>query len=127
SLSNSRVELREETVRHCRTMRPRLRPLLLLPVLATLVAAAVLWGGVMLSQRERLERVLPEDDAASRYAGELAEAIRSLESRYQQHLEVLCRHDFGSPLALKEMADSLVGIRQISTLSTTGQIQLVHV
>ncbi|HRQ89480.1 MAG TPA: hypothetical protein PLA50_11820, partial [Bacteroidia bacterium] len=107
-------------------MSPRLRPLLLLPVLATLVAAAVLWGGVRLSQRERIERVLPEDDTTGRYAGELAEAIRPLEALYQQHLDILCRRHFGNTFELKGRADSLVGIRQVSTLSSNGQVNLVH-
>ena len=105
-------------------MRYRFRPLLLLPAVAILVAAAMVWGGVVLSKHEWSERVAGDDGVIVSFSEGLQERILSLESLYRGHLEALCRSDLSDTFALRDALDGVVGVRQISTLDANGRVGL---
>lgn len=105
-------------------MRYRFRPLLLLPAVAILVAAAMVGGGVVLSKRERTERVAGDDGVIVSFSEGLQDRILSLEALYRGHLETLCRSDLSDTFALRDALDGVVGVRQISTLDANGRVGL---
>jgi len=104
-------------------MRFHFRPLLLLPAVAIFIAAAILWGGVVLSKQVRVERVAGDGTALATFSSGLQEEIHSLENRYRDHLETLCRGDLDDSFTLRDSINAIVGVRQISTLDTNGQVE----
>jgi len=103
---------------------PRLRPPLLLFVVALLAAGAIGWGGAMLAKRERVERVERDRGELERFADELQGRLDSLEDQYRDHLEDLCRSDLEDRFSLRDALDAVVGIRQLSTLESSGAVDV---
>lgn len=99
-------------------------PALLLPLVAAGVAAAIVWGGVMLAKQERIERLPRTDAAVETFADELQEKITALESRYERHLARICRTDLNHFFGVQDAIDGVVGVRQLSTLDPEGRIDL---
>ena len=107
-------------------MVPPSRPSLglILPLVAGVVAAAIVWGGVMLAKQERIERLPRSDAAVERFASELQEKITALESQYERHLARICRTDLNHFFGVQDAIDGVVGVRQLSTLNPEGKIDL---
>lgn len=102
----------------------RFRPLLLLPAVAILIAAAILWGGVTLSERESFERVAQDRGDVGRLGQSIQEQLDALERRYLIHLESLCRGNLSDRFGLRDTIDGVVGVRQLSTLASDGRVDL---
>lgn len=107
-------------------MAPSSRPslALLLPLVAAAVAAAIVWGGVMLAKQERSERLPRTGAAVETFADELQEKITALESQYERHLAGICRTDLNHFFGVQDAIDGVVGVRQLSTLDPEGKIDL---
>ncbi len=107
-------------------MAPSSRPslALLLPLVAAGIAAAIVWGGVLLAKQERIERLPRTDAAVETFAGELQEKITALESQYERHLARICRTDLNHFFGVQDAIDGVVGVRQLSTLNPDGKIDL---
>jgi signal transduction histidine kinase len=107
-------------------MVPSSRPslALLLPLVAAVVAAAIVWGGVMLAKQERIERLPRSGASVERFASELQEKITALESQYERHLARICRTDLNHFFGVQDAIDGVVGVRQLSTLNPEGKIDL---
>jgi signal transduction histidine kinase len=107
-------------------MAPSSRPslALLLPLVAAVVAAAIVWGGVLLAKQERIERLPRSGAAVETFAGELQERITALESQYERHLARICRTDLDHFFGVQDAIDGVVGVRQLSTLNPEGKIDL---
>lgn len=102
----------------------RFRPVILLPAVATVIAAAILAGGFVLSKHERFERIKRDSPVASRFGRVLQEKLDSLESTYRGHLETLCRTDLNDRFALRDAMDRIVGVKQLSTLNPAGRVEM---
>ncbi len=100
------------------------RPVILLPAVAIVIAAAILAGGFVLSKHERFERVKRDSPVVSPFGRVLQERLDSLESTYRGHLEALCRADLNDRFALRDAMDRVVGVKQLSTLNPAGRVDL---
>jgi len=103
-------------------LRPSLS--LLLPVSAAVVAAAILWGGILLAKQARVERIPRSDAAVGTFADELQSRLAALESQYARHLARIARTDLNYFFAVQDAIDGVVGVRQLSTLNPEGKIDL---
>lgn len=102
----------------------RFRPLLLLPAVAILIATAILWGGLTLSKRTRVERIEQDRETVRRFGLVLQGRLDELEARYRQHLESLARTSPNDLFSLRDAIDRIVGVRQFSTLNPEGKVDL---
>ena len=102
----------------------RFRPLLLLPVVAILIATAILWGGLTLSKRTRVERIEQDREAERRFGLVLQGRLDELEARYRNHLESLAHENLNDLFSLRDAIDRIVGVRQFSTLDPEGKVDL---
>jgi len=102
----------------------RFRPVILLPLVAFVIATAILTGGFILSKHERFERIKRNSPVVGRFGRILQERLDSLESTYRGHLEALCRVDHNDRFALRDAMDRVVGVKQLSTLNSSGRVDL---
>jgi signal transduction histidine kinase len=103
---------------------PRPSLSLLLPLASATVAVAIVWGGIALSKQERVERIPGTGAAAGSFADELQNRLVTLESKYERHLARIARTDLNQSFAVQDAVDSVVGVRQLSTLNPEGKIDL---
>ncbi len=103
---------------------PRPSLSLLLPVSAAVVAAAILWGGILLAKQARVERIPRTNAAVGSFAEELQTRLVTLESQYERHLARIARTDLNQFFAVQDAIDGVVGVRQLSTLNPEGKIDL---
>ncbi len=102
----------------------RFRPVILLPLVAFVIATAILTGGFILSKHERFERIKRDSPVVGRFGRILQERLDSLESTYRSHLEILCRADLNDRFALRDAMDRVVGVKQLSTLNPAGRVEM---
>ena len=97
---------------------------LLIPLFAVAIAAAIVWGGLVIAKQERVERIPRENAAVHAFAGELQNRIADLELQYERHLARICRTDLNHFFGVQDAIDGVVGVRQLSTLNPEGKIDL---
>ena len=102
----------------------RFRPPMLLLAVAAFVAAAILWSGVTLAKRERFERIERNRSGLVSFDRSLQENLDDLEVQYEEQLESLCRTDLNDHFALRDAIDAVIGVRQFSTLSLSGKVDV---
>jgi signal transduction histidine kinase len=97
---------------------------MLLLAVAAFVAAAILWSGVTLAKRERFERIERDRSGLVSFDRSLQEKLDDLEAQYEEQLESLSRTDLNDRFALRDAIDAVIGVRQFSTLSLSGKIDM---
>ncbi len=86
------------------------------------MAAAILWGGIVFSRQEKIERI-PQNGAGS-FADRLQSRLATLDSQYERHLVRICRTDPDHSFDVRDAVNGVVGVRQLSTLNPEGRIEL---
>jgi len=89
-----------------------------------LTALVIAFGGVRLAREQKVEKIERDRTVLNRFADQLQDELRRLELAYTDHLRSLAVGDKRlSNIELRERAEAIWGVRQISLLRRSGRAE----